>query len=240
MGYGHMQSPKNSQSLVMYSLRAFQEAENRSGGPLPPPQTLLMASSLRWFFVLVRTLYWPLALYFSFVALWLWLYVSPLLRLFAYLFRLKRATAIILLMDQFRGWNLLRETYVAGALWLCSSPSFHWKGSELFWAGYYIVATRHTFHEDVNESLCRTSRMRLPPTATDIWSFSMYIDNHSKLEVPCAAELDDKEFMEHLQWLRRLLKIEKGFFGNLSLLSLGRIEIAKVGIWTSLYSRRPN
>lgn len=58
----------------------------------------------------------------------------------------------------------------------------------------------------------------------------MFIDNNSQIEVPCAAELNDKEFIQHLQWLRLLLQVEKGLFGNLSLLSLGRLEIANVGI----------
>lgn len=78
-----------------------------------------------------------------------------------------------------------------------------------------------------------------PCQLPEIWSFPLFIDDNSKIEVPCAAELDDKAFFNHLQWLLHLLEVENGVFGKLSLLSLGRIEIAQVSVSSYLCFSNP-
>lgn len=145
------------------------------------------------------------------------------------------------------GPETIRISYLHGVLWLISSVSHRWQGFELFWAGYLIFADRQTFHEDVNESLRRTLRTNLPQLIhaqlvplgpgqqPEIWSFSLFIDNNTRIEVPCAAELDEKTFVNHLRWLLDLLEVENGLISSFSLLSLGRIEIAKVCLFFRLF-----
>lgn len=57
--------------------------------------------------------------------------------------------------------HTLRTIYLHGVLRLLSSKTYFWQNSEIFWAGYFIITDRQTFHEDVNESLRRTLRTKL-------------------------------------------------------------------------------
>lgn len=77
--------------------------------------------------------------------------------------------------------------------------------------------------------------------APDIWSFTMFVDNKYDMRVPCAVDIDDREFIEHLWWCQCFWVARRGPLSQFSFLVLGRVEIAEVGCkncW-SLYSEIP-
>lgn len=150
----------------MYSSSAYQKAEDRAGLPVPPPQTILITSYLRWYFILVR----PLCVF------WTWYYLILPWVLFSLSIRLLFEVGSVLrisvadLEPAYWFTNLMRQeafrqAYISTALRLCSALGFRWQSSEFFWAFYFIIADRHTFHEDVSESLRRTLGKKVTPSS---------------------------------------------------------------------------
>lgn len=115
-----------------------------------------------------------------------------------------------------------------------------------FWA-WYFVTTSNTdcYFQNVMESWSRSLRAAIPTglpmgqsevliplvagQAPDIWSFTMFVDNKYVMRVPCAVDIVDREFIEHLWWCQCFWTTRRGPLSQFSLLVLGRVEIAKVG-----------
>lgn len=61
-------------------------------------------------------------------------------------------------------------------------------------------------------------------------SFVMFVDNKHRLDVPCSATMDDKEFLEHVHDFYNLIRAEGGIMEILSAMVLARIEVIKVAL----------
>jgi hypothetical protein len=62
-------------------------------------------------------------------------------------------------------------------------------------------------------------------------SFVMFVDNKHRLDVPCSATMDDKDFLEHVRDFYHLIRAEKGIMEVLGAMTLARIEVIKVETW---------
>lgn len=118
----------------------------------------------------------------------------------------------------------------------------------LFWVWYFGAAKSGNYYQDVTESWSRSLRAAIPMLplggqsqqliplgvgqVPDIWSFTMFVDSEHTMEVPSAVDIDDKGFTEHLRWCQCFWTMRRGMLSRLSLLVLGRVEIAKVR-WVS-------
>lgn len=158
----------------------------------------------------------------------------------------------VVLVNRYSPREVVWKLYLHSALYMYEIsfflPRFLRPGPELFWMGYFAVADSREFLRDVIESLRRDLKTRIPLPAQgqlvplgpgqrpEIWSFAVSIDNDLHVEVPCASELNDEDFMQHVQWFRSLLKALSGPLGNLSLLSPGRVEIAEVSFRSRSWS----